>query len=109
MAVAEGRIAVARLARGDRTVDGAVQLAERVGEALGVARRQLRRRARGRAEQRRVPQERAVRRVARAEPQLLRPLAVPRERALRAVHLQPDRVLAAGRDLRDDTRAARAA
>ena len=47
-----------------------------------------------------------VRPVAVAEPQLLVRLGVPLQRALGAVGLEPDPVLAAGADLRDDERAA---
>src|SRR5438034_8867515 len=54
MAGAEGWIVVAGLARRDGTVDGAVQLAERVRKALGVTGGKLRRRPPGRAHQRRI-------------------------------------------------------
>ena len=92
----------------DRRVDGSVELPERVGEAFRMPGRQPGALGRVRREQLRGPQQRLVRPSAVAEPELLVALAVPGERAPRAVELEPQRVPAAGAHLRDHQRPARA-
>ena len=111
MAVGEGRVQgrCGRRAGGDRGVDDAVELAERVGEALGVAGREVRRRGGGAVHQGGVAQQQLVGPPAVAEPQLLRALGGPRERACGAVDLERQEVAAPGADLRDRGRGARAA
>src|SRR4051812_16660156 len=99
MAVGERRVVGARLAGRDRGIHLAVEPLERVGEALGVAGRVVAP----------VAQLELVGPVAMADPQLLRRLRVPRERALGPVDLPAQPVLAAGRYLADGGDAARAA
>ena len=79
----EGRIVRLRRrpARRDRRVDGAVQLAERVREPLGVRRRAGACAGSLGAQQAGIAQQDLVGLVAVAEPELLVPLGVPRERA----------------------------
>src|ERR1035438_674662 len=100
LAMAVGERRVERLRRTpagpDVVVDRAEALLEGIGEALVVAAREIGEGCRGGAEERRVAHEQVVGRRALADPELVRRLAVPCERAFRAGDLVAEAVLAAG-------------
>src|SRR5215208_419607 len=106
VAVLEGREVGRVLSRAAALADVAVEVAEQVARAvrvaLGVAARVVGVAAGVGVEQRRVLDQHFVRLVAAADPEPVRLLLVPGERAPAAVDLDPLPVLPAGADLRDD-------
>src|SRR5690349_4044145 len=98
------RVLSRRLPRGDVPIEVAEEIARSVGIALRMAARIVREGTRHGVHQRRILHQRLVRLVAVADPQMVRVLLVPRQRAPAPVHLDPLPVLAPRAHLRDDER-----
>src|SRR5437868_1582504 len=84
---------------GDRAINVAYDIAERVGPPFLMSAGQVRVCARTRGEQRRILRQHGVGGVAAADPQLVLPLLFPADRCLAAVDLEPQSVLVPGTHL----------